>query len=462
MQPVKVRHISSAIFCIFIFSFRALSQSDLKNGLVAQYSFSGNYNDESGNTLHGRPNNAILTTDRMGNSNSACYLNGKNAYVELPLSDLYNFGRDDQFTLSAWIAPDAGNSWPAQALLVKSPFDFDFTVSQWTYGLYLLNYKGMSGYAYRAILNSKTTINSKTCWYNLTVTYQKGKWRMFINGTEEDNAIKQPEYINNNVKAKLAIGRKGASRGDWYKGKIDEVLIYNRVLTSEEISAISAKPCPGPDCSEKVTAGFNPAISESNVLSLSLKETSLKSLKTVHWSVNDSIHTEEHFPVFSGLTPGTYSVKAKTISINGCIDSVVQSVTIVKKEAPVQTTVTPGSVLPGYDTRKMEISKSFDIKGDSVRVFLSDNGIVDGDSITLVYDGKIILTHYLLKAKPLELILPVSKDKPVHELIMYAENLGSIPPNTSLMKVYDGSKKHEVYIRASENSNAVVKFRRIP
>lgn len=459
---MKVRLIIPAIFCIIICPLKSVSQIDLKNGLVAQYSFSGNYNDESGNTLHGRPNNSTLTTDRMGNSNSACYLNGKNAYVELPQSELYNFGREDQFTLSAWIAPDPGNSWPAQALLVKSPFDFDFTVSQWTYGLYLLNYKGMSGYAYRAILNSKTTITSKTCWYNLTVTYQKGKWRMFINGTEEDNAIKQPEYINKNIKAKLAIGRKGASRGDWYKGKIDEVLVYNRVLTAEEISAISEKPCPGPDCSEKVSAGFSSVLSENNILSLSLKDPSLKNLKTVHWSVNDSIHTEEHSPVYSGLTPGTYSVKAKTISLNGCMDSTVQSVTILKKAIPVEAASAPGSILPGYDTRKMELSKTFEIKEDSVRVLLSDNGIVDGDSITLVYDGKIILTHYLLQAKPLELKLAVSKDRPVHELIMYAENLGSIPPNTSLMKVFDGSKKHEVYIRASENSNAVVKFRRTP
>ncbi len=230
----------------------------------------------------------------------------------------------------------------------------------------------------------------------------------------------------------------------------------------DDLSFIETTEIITPDCSEKVTAGFSPAVSENNVLALSLKEPSLKSLKTVHWSVNDSIHTEELSPAFSGLTPGTYSVKAKTISLNGCIDSTVQSVTIVKKVMPVQASLSPGSILPGYDTRKMEISKSFDIKEDSVRVFLSDNGIVDGDSITLVYDGKIILTHYLLKAKPLELKLAVSKDRPVHELIMYAENLGSIPPNTSLMKVIDGSKKHEVYIRASENSNAVVKFRRTP
>ncbi len=230
----------------------------------------------------------------------------------------------------------------------------------------------------------------------------------------------------------------------------------------DDLSFIETTETITPDCSEKVTAGFTPAISESNVLSLLLKETSLKSLKTVHWSVNDSIHTEEHSPVFSGLSPGTYSVKVKTISLNGCIDSTIQSVTIVKKAAPVQASLTPGSILPGYDTRKMEISKTFDIKEDSVRVLLSDNGIVDGDSITLVYDGKIILTHYLLQAKPLELKLPVSKNQPVHELIMYAENLGSIPPNTSLMKVFDGSKKYEVYIRASEKSNAVVKFRRTP
>ena len=152
----------------------------------------------------------------------------------------------------------------------------------------------------------------------------------------------------------------------------------------------------------------------------------------------------------------------------GCIDSISQKIQIDllstsnKKLTSQQTSFssTQISSLPSFSTRKRELAKSLIIQQDSIRVLLSDNGIVDGDSITLIYDGKIILTHHLLSAKAYEIKLPVSKDIQTHELIMYAENLGSIPPNTSLMIVYDGVKRHQVYIRASENSNAVVEFKR--
>ena len=45
-----------------------------------------------------------------------------------------------------------------------------------------------------------------------------------------------------------------------------------------------------------------------------------------------------------------------------------------------------------------------------------------------------------------------------NELIMYAENLGSIPPNTALMIIYDGTKRHEVNISSSNSNNGKVIF----
>ncbi len=56
-------HIISVIFYLLIYPGIGFTQINLKNGLIAQYSFSDNYNDESGNNLHGRPYNAIFTTD---------------------------------------------------------------------------------------------------------------------------------------------------------------------------------------------------------------------------------------------------------------------------------------------------------------------------------------------------------------------------------------------------------------
>lgn len=237
---------------------------------------------------------------------------------------------------------------------------------------------------------------------------------------------------------------------------------YGNDFALDDISFIETTETNKPDCSTKPSASFAYTLNENNSLTLSLKDTSSSNLKNVTWILNDSIKSENKTPVFTTLKPGSYSIKSKTVSLNGCLDSSVQTLTIQNKIPPVVSNPTSTTALPGYDTRKMELTKSYDIKSDSVRVLLSDNGIVDGDSITVVYDGKIILTHFLLQAKPKEIKLAVSKDKPYHELVMYAENLGSIPPNTSLMVLYDGTKKYQVYIRASENSNAVIKFRRMP
>ena len=71
----------------------------------------------------------------------------------------------------------------------------------------------------------------------------------------------------------------------------------------------------------------------------------------------------------------------------------------------------------------------------------NDNGVIDGDSVTIVFNNKIIAEHLLLGSQPVVFRIPVSKEKAANELLMYAENLGTIPPNTAMMVVTDGDKK---------------------
>ena len=46
-----------------------------------------------------------------------------------------------------------------------------------------------------------------------------------------------------------------------------------------------------------------------------------------------------------------------------------------------------------------------------------------------------------------------------NELVMYAENLGSIPPNTALMVIYDGDKRYEINVNSNKTTNGAVSFR---
>ena len=100
------------------------------------------------------------------------------------------------------------------------------------------------------------------------------------------------------------------------------------------------------------------------------------------------------------------------------------------------------------------------VSGDSIRLDFYDNAEVDGDSITLFLNGKMIHQHVLLKAIPFEFKIAVSDLQDENELTMVAENLGSIPPNTSLMIVWVSGVRHEARLESTENSSAMIRFRK--
>jgi len=73
-----------------------------------------------------------------------------------------------------------------------------------------------------------------------------------------------------------------------------------------------------------------------------------------------------------------------------------------------------------------------------------------------------VLTHQALSEKALNMYLAVDSAHPVTEVAMYAENLGTFPPNTALMVITDGSKRHEVYLSSSLSQNSSVILKRRP
>ncbi|MDE3213277.1 MAG: hypothetical protein KGM98_08585, partial [Bacteroidota bacterium] len=115
------------------------------------------------------------------------------------------------------------------------------------------------------------------------------------------------------------------------------------------------------------------------------------------------------------------------------------------------------TVPPGFEVRRKDILKTIAVTQPTFRVDFYDNGEIDGDSITVFYNGKIILLHKMLSDKAITLHLTLDKDLKQNVLTMYADNLGSIPPNTALMIVTDGTKRYEVRIDSdTEKSGSVI------
>ncbi len=118
------------------------------------------------------------------------------------------------------------------------------------------------------------------------------------------------------------------------------------------------------------------------------------------------------------------------------------------------------NLVTSFDKRKNILSTEVEIESDSVRLSFYDNGDIDGDSISVFINKVPVLVHQGLSEKALNLYLSMDSTHPTAEITMYAENLGLYPPNTALMVITDGEKRHEVYLSSSLSQNAAVRLRK--
>lgn len=130
----------------------------------------------------------------------------------------------------------------------------------------------------------------------------------------------------------------------------------------------------------------------------------------------------------------------------------------ISTEVKKQPEIIPVITDVNFEKRSSEILKTIEITGESFKVDLYDNGAVDGDSISLFYNGKLILSHKMLSEKPINLTLDATTSHAVNELTMYADNLGTIPPNTALMVVTDGDSRYEVRISSDLKKSGTIRF----
>jgi len=132
----------------------------------------------------------------------------------------------------------------------------------------------------------------------------------------------------------------------------------------------------------------------------------------------------------------------------------------VRPEDKKDLTIKPNSKTQDLlRSRENNLVQTLLINSEDVIVKLYDNGEIDDDTISVYLDKKLVLSKKRLTASALSINLKMDESNPEHELIMVAENLGRIPPNTSLMIVTAGDQRHEVRITSTEQKNAMVRFK---
>jgi len=95
---------------------------------------------------------------------------------------------------------------------------------------------------------------------------------------------------------------------------------------------------------------------------------------------------------------------------------------------------------------------------DTARIELYDNGEIDGDSVSLFVNNVLLVQHVLLAAQPKVLYVPIDKGRPVNTLLLVAENLGRLPPNTALMVVTVHGKTYNLFLSTDYKKNASIEF----
>lgn len=130
------------------------------------------------------------------------------------------------------------------------------------------------------------------------------------------------------------------------------------------------------------------------------------------------------------------------------------------KEKPTLSNKTLPGAAASVNNRGKELIQEFEIETDSVQLFFYDNGIVDGDTISVLLDNDLIVSRELLSTKAIQRTIRFPNSKNSMDLIMYAESLGSIPPNSGILIMQSGKKRMEIRFIGDMTKSPSIRIKR--
>jgi len=316
----------SLLISLILLSFvTVVGQVNLNQGLVAYYPFNGNANDQSGNNNNPVFNNASLVADKYGNPNGAYYFNGAGSYMRIPNSASLN---PQRISISAIVKPmgfyrgpchgnvilHKSNSGAASAL--PSTYRLMFDDHIYTQGQNCANqtidsihenfFADYGGNA--AVTNTYNPFVELNTWYCLTYTFDGTTAKFYVNGLLVASKNTSLTYQPNNDD--LYIGRLADNLFPyWFNGVIDELRIYNRALSAEEVNAFCS------DCNSVTIEGRMGSIKVSGIAGAPIA--GVQVFNSSWTSVfNQTYTTPQDSVVISNLPAGQYFVNVRFYSTN--------------------------------------------------------------------------------------------------------------------------------------------------
>jgi hypothetical protein len=133
-----------------------------------------------------------------------------------------------------------------------------------------------------------------------------------------------------------------------------------------------------------------------------------------------------------------------------------------KQQKPPTNNDPSRSIAAAIEKRQTEIIRNISFASDSLLLSIYDNGTVDGDTVSVVVNGNVIVAKKGISASPIRTTIYITPEMGDSlQLVMYAENLGTIPPNTGVLVIQDGAVRNEIRFAGDlQKSSAVVLKRR--
>jgi hypothetical protein len=111
--------------------------------------------------------------------------------------------------------------------------------------------------------------------------------------------------------------------------------------------------------------------------------------------------------------------------------------------------------------RKSEFSQVVDFKSDSLVLSLYDNGEIDGDTVSVIMNGEVIMAKQGLKASAIKKTIYIGPGQQEDfTLVLFADNLGKYPPNTGLLVVHDGEDIYHLRFSSDFQKSSGIVFRK--
>ncbi|MDG1160398.1 MAG: hypothetical protein P8N19_12975 [Flavobacteriales bacterium] len=225
------------------------------DGLVAWYPFNGNANDESGNGNDGVVYGATLTEDRDGNPNAAYSFDGVDDFISVVSSPTIGFS-DGSFSFSLWLLLNSNSS--DVAMLDRPQSGARYNLRSLPGGVprvFASNSSNQESYADAQFNYMPGDLNHIVA----VMSISDNSVVFYINGLEVSNSFEQWEALNPSInpQVNLEIGRYGGGNS-YLSGILDDLAIYNRALSAEEVQTLYVGASDFPGCTYADACNYDP------------------------------------------------------------------------------------------------------------------------------------------------------------------------------------------------------------